>query len=89
MTAEEREALRIAVERDIDVIVRACAPLDWKGGDFKEAKEVTGCLHPFEAIAATSWENGVPTFQCQACNTELSPELVRMRLEVAKRYLSQ
>jgi len=88
MTADEIEQMRIAVEHDIDVIVRACAPHTWKGGDFKEGKETLDCIHPVESLVILKWDGGRPIAGCDKCHNELDNELVNIRLKQAGKYLA-
>ena len=64
-------------QREIDLIIRACAPLDWKDGDYHEAKEATGCMHPYESLGM-GYNNRV---YCKECETQLHNEAVAIRIE--------
>lgn len=78
MTPDEFERLRHAADRDVEMVVRACAPLDWKDGDWKEAKEATGCIHPLEQIGF-DWLAKVP--KCRICLAVVDGEALNIRLE--------
>ena len=81
MTPEEIEVFRRTTENQIAAIAKACAPYWWKGGDFKEAKEATGCTHPLDRIAPVEWLAGIPVFGCANCGVKLDRDHVRLRLD--------
>lgn len=84
MTDEERAALAAAVERDVDQILRACVPLDWQGGDFREGEHATGCIHPIHALTLVPG-GATPNVYCRLCKNALDKSAVDVRVEEYRR----
>jgi len=82
LSEQEVERLRAAVERDVDVVVRACWPREWSNEPAPiEPHLVCGCYHPATMLALSRDANLKITVQCAACGTDIDNELVAIRLK--------
>lgn len=80
----QRKALAAAVDRDVNAILRACVPLDWKEpGPFTEPAIALHCVHPIENLMVNPEKIG--EVRCTLCKAHVEPEIVRDRLDAWKR----
>ena len=75
---ERRAALEAAVAHDIDLIIAACAPLDWTQAAPAEPKEALGCTHPLPMLLVNLETMAV---RCKNCGYNLDREEVGWRMD--------
>ena len=80
----DRKKLRIAAERDINLVLAACLPQDF-ASNVIEPRMVTGCMHPVEELVVSNSSKVL----CRRCFRVIDPETAAIRVDEHHRRSSQ
>jgi hypothetical protein len=65
------------VERDIDIVLAACTPLDWQEAAPAEPAVAVHCLHPLDKLIIVQGK----FIECAICKDEVTMDQAKARYE--------